>query len=78
MMQSPEQGVPAINRLFIGALIALANAGKPDDACRFAARGWSVLRRNNAREAGRLSAALRRLARGASVTSHDGKGADDD
>lgn len=78
MMQSSEQGLRTINRLFIGALIALADTGKPDDACRLAARGWSVLRHNNGREAERLGAALHRLARSVSVVSHDGKGADHD
>lgn len=52
-----------INRLFVAALLALAKAGRADDACRLAARGWSTLREGNAREAQRLNAALHSLTR---------------
>lgn len=76
-MRSIDQDLPAINRLFVTALIALAEAGKADQACRIAAQGWSVLRHNNVREAQQLSAALHRMTRNLSVASHDGTGATD-
>jgi len=75
MMQPFYQDLPAINRLFIAALIALAEAGEAENACRIAAQGWSVLRHNDAREAERLSTALHRLTRNLSIASHDRTGA---
>ncbi|MGH7042614.1 MAG: hypothetical protein ACREFY_10845 [Acetobacteraceae bacterium] len=55
--------VGALNRLLVLALLALARAGAAEDACRIAARGWSLLRHHHAREADRLTAALHTLAR---------------
>ena len=48
-MQSFDQDLAAINRLFIAALFALAEAGQADRACRIAAQGWAVLRHDHAR-----------------------------
>lgn len=77
-MQTPGQDLSAINRLFIAALVGLAEAGDAERACRLAAQGWSALRHSNAREAERLTAALHRLTRNLSVSSHGGTGATDD
>lgn len=52
-----------LNRLLIAALLALARAGPAEEACRIAARAWSLLRYHNPREAERLTAALHTLAR---------------
>ncbi|MGH7211913.1 MAG: hypothetical protein ACREF1_10700 [Acetobacteraceae bacterium] len=57
----PDTEVAAINRLFVAALMALAQAGETEQACRLAARGWSALRHVNHREAERLNAALHGL-----------------
>lgn len=74
-MPASDPALPALNRLFTAALLALAESGEADRACRLAAQGWSVLRHDNPREAERLTAALHRLARDVSVASHDGTGA---
>ena len=55
--------ISGLNRLLVLALLALARAGAADDACRIAARGWSLLRHQHPREAGRLTAALHTLTR---------------
>ena len=52
-----------LNRLLVLALLALARAGAGDEACRIAARGWSLLRHHHAREAERLTATLHALTR---------------
>jgi hypothetical protein len=52
-----------LNRLLVTALPALADAGGAEEACRIAARGWSLLRRRHPREAERLTAALHTQAR---------------
>lgn len=62
-ISAPDEALSAINRLFVAALIGLAQAGRAEDACRLAARGWSALRHNHQREAERLNAALHGLAR---------------
>jgi hypothetical protein len=59
----PDNELSVINRLFVAALMALAQAGEADSACRLAARGWSALRHTNHREAERLNAAMHALAR---------------
>lgn len=56
--------VAGLNRLLIEALLALARAGAAEQACRIAARGWSLLRHHDAREAERLTAALHSLSNG--------------
>ncbi len=58
-----------LNRLLVVALLALARAGAAEEACRIAARGWSLLRHRHAREAERLTAALHTLAREARFDS---------
>jgi uncharacterized protein (DUF2249 family) len=58
---TPDTELTAINRLFVAALVALAQAGEAEQACRLAARGWSALRHVNDREAERLNAALHSL-----------------
>ncbi len=55
--------IGGLNRLLVLTLLALARAGAAEDACRIAARGWSLLRHHHAREAERLTAALHTLAR---------------
>jgi hypothetical protein len=63
-----------LNRLLVTALLALADAGRAEEACRIAARGWSRLRRRHPREAERLTAALHTLARqGTSVPPTQGE-----
>ncbi len=66
---SPEHALPMINRLFINALLALADAGKAEQACRLAAQGYSALRQCQTREAERLNALLHSLTRPPSVAS---------
>jgi len=56
--------LPALNRLLVQALLALARAGEAEQACRIAASGWSLLRQHDAREAERLTAALHSLSHG--------------
>jgi hypothetical protein len=66
--------IGGLNRLLVVALLALARAGAAEEACRIAARAWSLLRHHNAREAERLTAALHALARqGDPVPSHQGE-----
>ncbi len=55
--------IAGLNRLLVLALLALARNGAAEEACRLAARGWSLLRHRHAREAERLTASLHRLAR---------------
>ena len=55
--------IGGLNRLLVLALLALARAGATDEACRIAARGWSLLRHHHAREAERLTATLHTLTR---------------
>lgn len=55
--------ITGLNRLLVQALLALAREGAAEEACRIAARGWSLLRHHNAREAERLTAALHSLSR---------------
>lgn len=65
--------VGSLNRLLVVALLALARAGAAEEACRIAARAWSLLRHHNAREAERLTAVLHTLThQGASVPSNRG------
>ena len=59
---APDE-IGGLNRLLVLALLALAGAGAADEACRIAARGWSLLRHQHPREAGRLTAALHTLTR---------------
>jgi hypothetical protein len=58
-----------INRLFVNALLALAEAGEAEQACRLAAHGYSALRHCHTREAERLNGLLHRLTRDLSVSS---------
>lgn len=69
------EDLPAVNRLFIAALIALAESAQADHACRILAQALSMLRHSNAREAEHLNAALDRLKRDLSVASHGETGA---
>ena len=55
--------IGGLNRLLVLALLALARAGAADEACRIAARGWSLLRHHHAREAEQLTATLHTLTR---------------
>ncbi len=52
-----------LNGLFAQAVLALARAGEADAACRLAADGYALLRRDHEREARRLDATLHRLVR---------------
>lgn len=60
-----EDALPALDRLFVRALIALGETGEPQlhTACTLAASAWSALRHSNPREAERFSGALHRLTR---------------
>lgn len=55
--------IGGLNRLLVLALLALARAGSAEEACRIAARAWSLLRHHHTREAERLTAVLHTLAR---------------
>lgn len=67
--EPPEQALASLNRLFVTALLALAQAGRAEEACRLAAKGWSALRDHNPREAERLNAALHGLTRSSARVS---------
>ena len=66
---SPEHALPMINRLFINALLALAEASKAEQACRLAAQGYAALRHCHTREAERLNGVLHSLTHHPSVAS---------
>ncbi len=72
---SSEHALPMLNRLFISALIALAEAGKAEQACRLAAQGYPALRRCHPREAERLNAVMHSLTRHLSIASRAETGA---
>jgi hypothetical protein len=63
-MSTGQVPIAGLNRLLVQALLALARAGAAEEACRIAARGWSLLRHHDAREAERLTAALHSLSNG--------------
>ncbi|HTN11189.1 MAG TPA: hypothetical protein VL154_09470 [Acetobacteraceae bacterium] len=63
-MSTGQAPIAGLNRLLVQALLALARAGAAEEACRIAARGWSLLRHHDAREAERLTAALHSLSNG--------------
>lgn len=58
-----QETLAALNRQFTQALLALAEAGQADAACRLAASGWSVLRHQHPREAERLNGVMHALTR---------------
>jgi hypothetical protein len=66
---SAEHALPMINRLFIRALLALAQAGKAEQARRLGAQGYAALRHCHTREAERLNAVLHSLTRHRSLVS---------
>ena len=70
--------VGGLNRLLILALLALVRAGAADEACRIAARGWSLLRHHHAQEAERLTATLHTLTRGVRLNPPNQGDADHD
>jgi hypothetical protein len=55
--------LPALNRVLLRALLALAEAGHADRACRLAAEAWVVLRRKCPHEAERLNGVMHALTR---------------
>jgi uncharacterized protein (DUF2249 family) len=61
----PHEALAAIDRLFLRALIILAEAGAAQrhSACELAASAWSALRRIQPREAERFNGVLHRLTR---------------
>ncbi len=58
-----SEAVAALNKLFDKALRALGDAGKQDDACELAAKGWSLLRQGWPKEGERLNGTLHYLTR---------------
>lgn len=50
-----------LNKLFVEALLALKRCGREELACRLAARGWSLLRHSEPKEAERLNGAMHAL-----------------
>lgn len=58
-----EEDVARLNRILREALLVLAARGGAEESCRLAARAWSALREQHAREAERLTALLHSLAR---------------
>ena len=60
-----EEALPAVGKLLVRALIALAEAGEPQrhTACTLAASAWSALRHTSPREAERFNGVLHRLTR---------------
>ena len=62
-MQSDQQTVDALTRALVRACRALAEAGRPHDAGRFAADGWVVVRGSHPRQAQRLDGVMHHAAR---------------
>jgi uncharacterized protein (DUF2249 family) len=58
-----QEPVPALTRLLSRAVRALGQAGRPVEASRLAADGWSVLRHEHPGDAERLNGVLHYLAR---------------
>lgn len=60
-----EEALPAVGKLLVRALSALADTGEPQrhTACTLAASAWSALRHTNLREAERFNGVLHRLTR---------------
>ena len=74
-MTSPtpaEEDFAGLNQLLVEALLALAGAAAGEQACRLAARCWSLLRHRHAREAERLTAVLHALTRSGNPTQEQG------
>lgn len=59
-MESSDS-LPALNRLFMQALLRMGEAGEIDAACRLAAQGWSLLRHGQPKEAERLNGVMHSL-----------------
>ncbi len=72
---SPEHALPMINRLFIHALLALAEGGKAEQACRLAAQGYIALRHCHTHKAERLNNLLHSLTRHPSIHALSDTGA---
>lgn len=60
---TPSEAVAELNRLFDKALRALGDAGRQDDACELAAKGWTLLRHEWPKEGERLNGTLHYLTR---------------
>ena len=58
-----DEALERLNRLFDEALRALGDAGRTDEACELAARGWSLVRHASPREGERLNGTLHYLTR---------------
>lgn len=62
--EDPSAAVTTLNRLFVQALLQVGKHGNADDldaACRLAAQGWSLLRRDWPRDAERLNGVMHSL-----------------
>lgn len=60
--ESPEALPDALLSLLTKSLLALAQAGAPDSACRIAGQAHALLRMGRPRAAGKMNALLHRLA----------------
>ncbi len=63
MSGTAQDTLSRLNGLFTQAVLALAQAGEADAACRLAARGYALLRHDHEHDARRLDATLHRLVR---------------
>jgi|GEM_PF-1392411 len=72
-MSGPDP-LPALNRLFMQALLQIGAAGQTDAACRLAAQGWSLLRQNQPHEAERLNGVMHSLCRRAPAVPDSPRG----
>lgn len=73
---TPSEAVAELNKLFDKALRALGDAGKQDDACELAAKGWTLLRQEWPKEGERLNGTLHYLTRTIRPTPVAGTGPD--
>jgi hypothetical protein len=56
-----DDPLKGLNKLLVRVLRDLATAGRNEEACRFAAEGWSLLRHDAPKEAERLNGLLHYL-----------------
>ena len=69
-MNTPARIAP-LNRPFIQALLRIGDAGEIDAACRLAAQGWSLLRRDQPKEAERLNGVMHKLTSPRGISSKE-------
>jgi hypothetical protein len=69
-MASDADALDALTRVLVKACRALAKAGRPEEAGRLAAAGWSVVRSGHPRQAEHLDGAMHHIARLDTARAH--------